>query len=195
MRLENDAFYCEQILDTDKNIELIQSFCILKDTGKGLEYYLKYMAINDEKTHQASTYLVKDRETQELVGYFSLKASTVAANVRKSFFHIEMDSIPAIELANFAVNDGYKMAHKERAGLGEIIFYYFILPICKKVSEYVGINTICIYALPYSNLIKLYESMHFHRLPKTLESFIHRYHKPTYDKDCIFMSRPLYTEE
>lgn len=192
MRLENDVFYCEDILDNPENIKLIQTFSSVKDTGLGLEQYLKYYSVNDEINHQARIYIVKDKVTNELVGYFSLKAGTVATQIRKTFLRLEMDTIPAIELANFAVNNNYKIAHKEISGIGQIIFVYFILPICKEASKYIGVNMLYIFALPYQGLIKYYESMHFTRLPKTAETFIHKYHKPRYDEGCIFMSRPLY---
>lgn len=195
MKLENELFYCENILAHHDNLQLIQTFRVIKETGLGLEYYLKKAAVSDEINHQARTYLVKEKGTNDLVGYFSLKAGTVATKVRKTFLHLEMDSIPAIELANFAVNDNYKMAHDEQHGLGEMIFYYFVLPMCQHASEYIGIDMIYIFALPYKNLINYYERMHFRRLPKTIENIIHHYHKPRYDEGCIFMSRPLHVEE
>ena len=192
--LENELFYCENILADQNNLRLIRSFYISKETGLGLEYYLKKVAVADELNHQARTYLIKEKKTGSLVGYFSLKAGTVATKVRKAFFRLEMDSIPAVELANFAINDDYKMAHEEQHGLGEIIFSYFILPMCRQASEYIGIDTLYIFALPYEELINYYKQLHFRRLPKIMESVMHRYHKPRYDEGCIFMSRPLHAE-
>lgn len=54
---------------------------------------------------------------------------------------MEIDSLPAVELANFAVNSAYKAAHKEQTGIGSIIFLDFVLPIIKMASERVGICT------------------------------------------------------
>lgn len=194
MKLENDLFYCESLLANKDNLQLIQTFHVEKETGLGLEHYLKNAAVSDELTHQARTYLVKDKDDGSLAGYFSLKAGTVATKVRKTFFRLEMDSIPATELANFAVNDNYRTSHKNLHGLGKIIFFYFVLPTCKYAAEYIGINTLYIFALPYNELIKYYKELHFHRLPKIMENVIHRYHKPRYDEGCIFMSRPLHAE-
>lgn len=191
MRIESELFYCESILDHPESLSIIRSFHIEKETGFGLEYYLKNVAVSDEMTGLARTYLVRDNETGELVGYFSLKAGSTAANVRRKLFRIDMDSIPAIELANFAVNDAYRLAHKEYNGIGKVIFIYFILPICRKSSTYIGINTLYLFALPYEHLIQYYRSLNFDRLPKTIEVYTHRYHKPRYDRDCIFMSRSL----
>lgn len=191
---ENDFFYCEGLLENSENIQLIQSCHVARETGIGLEVYLKNFAISDELNHQARTYLVKDKKTAELVGYFSLKAGQIANMASKSLFQVELDTIPAIELANFAVNDNYKLAHKESHGVGAAIFYYFILPICHDASDYVGIDAIYIYALPYTPLLQYYGALHFRRLPKSAERFVHRYCKPRYDQGCIFMIRPLHSE-
>ena len=191
MRIESELFYCESILDHSENLSIIRAFQISKETGHGLEYYLKNVAVSDEVNGMARTYLVKDNETGELVGYFSLKAGTTAANVQRTIFQIEMDTVPAIELANFAVNDAYKLAHKEYTGIGKVIFIYFILPLCRKACTYIGVNTLYIFALPYKNLIEYYQSLNFERLPKKLEGYTHRYQKPRYDRGCVFMSRSL----
>lgn len=157
--------------------------------------YLKRYAVSDELSHEARTYLVKDSVTNEIVGYFSLKTGLVALRKKWSLFHFEMDSLPAVELANFAVNSVYKAAHKEQKGIGSIIFLDFVLPIIKMAAERVGICIIYIFALPYSHLIKYYETLNFRRLDKFEEAFIHRHYKPRYDEGCIFMSRPLYAED
>ena len=195
MRINHDVYYCENLIDNwNENIELIKSFRITRKTGIGLERYLKEFSFRDELNGFARTYLVKDSITDELVGYFTLQAGKVAINVNRFFFHIEHDEISAVELSNFAVNDAYRINHTEIEGLGELIFYYFVLPVARKASEYVGIHLIYIFALPYDGLVRYYESLHFSKLSSGLEGFIHRYYKPRYDQGCVFMSRPLDTE-
>ena len=87
-------------------------------------------------------------------------------------FQVEIDSLPAVELANFAVNRTYKAAHKEQKGIGSIIFLDFVLPTIKMAAERVGICIIYIFALPYSSLIKYYETLNFRRLGKAEEAFL-----------------------
>lgn len=157
--------------------------------------YLKRYAVSDEMAHEARTYLVKDNVTDEIVGYFSLKTGMVASKKKRSLFHMEIDSLPAVELANFAVNSAYKAAHNEQTGIGSIIFLDFVLPIIKMASEWVGICIVYIFALPYAQLIKYYETLNFRRLGRVEEAFVHRNYKPRYDEGCIFMSRPLYAED
>ena len=192
--IDNEIFYCEPLLANEENLRLIQKFHVAAETGLGLEIYLKKYAVSDELSHEARTYLVKDNMTNEIVGYFSLKTGMVASRKKWSFFHVEIDSLPAVELANFAVNSEYRATHKEQTGIGSIIFLDFVLPIIKMAAERVGIYIIYIFALPYSNLIKYYETLNFKRLSKMEEAFIHRNYKPRYDEGCIFMSRPLYAE-
>lgn len=193
--IENEIFYCEPLLENEENMQLIQKFRIATETGLGLEQYLKKQAVSDEISHEARTYLVKDNVTNEIVGYFSLKTGMVASRKKWNFFHLEIDSLPAVELANFAVNSAYKVTHKEQTGIGSIIFLDFVLPIIKMAADRVGICIVYIFALPYNNLIRYYETLNFKRLSKVEEAFIHRNYKPRYDEGCIFMSRPLYTED
>jgi hypothetical protein len=192
--ITNELFYCEALLSNEENLQLIQKFHVAAETGLGLEIYLKKYAVSDELTHEARTYLVKDNISDEIVGYFSLKTGMIASKRRRKLFQYDIDSVPGVELSNFAVNSSYKETHKEQSGIGSIIFIDFILPIVKMAAERVGIYIIYIFALPYNNLIKYYETLNFRRLDKVEEAFIHRNYKPIYDKGCIFMSRPLYTE-
>lgn len=193
--IENEIFYCEPLMASKENLRLVQKFHVAAETGLGLELYLKKYAVSDEMSHEARTYLVKDNVTDELVGYFSLKTGMVASRKKWNIFNLEIDSLPAVELANFAVNSAYKAAHKEQTGIGSIIFLDFVLPIIKMAADKVGICIVYIFALPYRNLIKYYESLNFKRLSKVAEAFIHRNYKPRYDEGCIFMSRPLYAED
>lgn len=80
--IDNELFYCEALLASEENLQLIQKFHVAEGTGLGLELYLKKYAVSDEISHEARTYLVKDNLTNEIVGYFSLKTGTVAS--RKS---------------------------------------------------------------------------------------------------------------
>ena len=192
--ISNEIFYCEPLLASEENLYQIQKFHVATETGLGLETYLKKCSVSDELLHEARTYLVKDNVTNEIVGYFSLKTGMVASRKKWNLFQTEIDSLPAVELANFAVNSAYKAAHKEQTGIGSIIFVDFVLPIIKMAADRVGICIVYIFALPYRNLIKYYETLNFKRLSKVEEAFIHRNYKPRYDEGCIFMSRPLYVK-
>ena len=188
--LENERFFCEHIADIDEVRRLIWSFTATNEHGEGLVRYLWYDAISDELNDMMKTYFVRDKKTGELVGYFSLKAGMIPVNER-GLFNRTFDSVPGIELANFAVNGSYKESHKddeETKNIGKMIFLCFIIPMVKNVAIYVGIKLLYIFALPYDSLLNYYgKTLDFHRLPKREERYVHKRIKPRYDQNCIFM--------
>ena len=179
----SDDFVYEHILDNEENIALLDSFQINKESGKGLENYLKISAIDEERRKSNRTYLVKDRFTKEIAGYFSLRNGLFTIELTPDSFY----SIPAIELSNFAVNSNYRKNHPETKFLGKTIFYDFVIPLVRYMSNFSGIQALYIYALPENELIRHYETFGFSRLSEKDEKFVHSHVKPAYDKDCIFM--------
>ena len=59
------------------------------------------------------TYIVRDQVTDEIAGYFAIKAAMMSVNERKKVDRrtgkerIYFDTMPGIEIANFAVNETY----------------------------------------------------------------------------------------
>ena len=74
---------------------------------------------------------------------------------------------------------------------GAYFFKRFILPLAQFVSEYVGVSTLYIYALPEDKLMNHYKKLGFSRLPEEQEKFVQNHVKPKYDEGCIFMYQPL----
>ena len=164
----------------------------MKDVrGAGLANYLKDIAFEDENNGIMRTYLVRDNSSLELAGYFSLKAGLISFNEGGAGTAADFDTLPGVELANFAVNGVYANKHPKFKGLGFRIFNDFIVPIVEKVSESVGVKIIYIFALPFDGLIKQYGKYGFLRLPAEREDELHRRLKPRYDSECIFMYQML----
>lgn len=182
--IEHPLFYYEHLLDSHENIETIKDFAIREKTAFGLELYLKQYAENDEKEHLNSTYLVKDKRTNEIVGYFTLKTALFTLGIEDSEY---FESIPSIELSNFAVNSLYRANHPEVKEIGKIILTIFVIPLIKYIRNFVAVKALYIYALPSEKLINHYESLGFHRLSPDEEAFVHAHVKPKYDDECIFM--------
>lgn len=191
LQTENELFYYEHLLDSTENLELIKSFYVKEKYGKGLESYLKKNAYNDEIRDEARTYLVKDKKTKELVGYFSLKAGMTSFNEKNFLFKSEFDSLPGVELANFAMNSAYKENHVEQIGIGKIVFIDFIVPLVREIAKYIGVCFLYIYALPKQKLIRYYYSLNFNRMSVKEEVLLHRRIKPRYDQGCIFMYQKI----
>lgn len=179
-------FSIEHLFDSEINANLIEDF-EAGNNAFGLENYLKYQATTDEKCGNSRTYLVKDILTGELVGYFSLRTGLITIQVKDESF----DSIPAIELANFAINKCYKDSHPDLSELGFYTFRKFIQPIARCMAKYVGVNSLYIYALPEEKLIEHYGKMGFSRLPREQEQFVQQHVKPKYDEGCVFMYQTL----
>ena len=99
----------------------------------------------------------------------------------------EFDTLPGVELANFAVNSSYISAYPYLKGVGHVIFTEFIIPTIEQAAQYVGVKMFYIYALPYDKLISRYQRYGFSRLPETEENDLHRRLKPRYDESCKFM--------
>ncbi len=94
--------------------------------GNGLIRYLRQCAFPDEDDGTMRTYIVRYNVTSEMVGYFFLKAGLISYNehdvpvlddetgekvINNETGKVQMrhvfDTLPGVELANFAVNETY----------------------------------------------------------------------------------------
>ena len=184
---ENRHFACSHLGCSRKDLADVQAFAVSHpETGQGLELYLKQQAWQDECSNLMRTYLVRLKRTNECVGYFSLKAGLISVNEVNMAQTVTFDTIPGVELANFAVNNAFVKKYNAH-GLGYLLFSRLIVPFVQKHAKTLGICMIYVFALPLLKLIQTYESYGFHRLPLADEALLHQRLKPTYDKSCIFM--------
>ena len=190
--VNDKKFRHEHLFASPKVMENIESFYVAKSTGKGLEKYIKFHAEAEEINRSNRTYLVRDKETNEIAAYYSLHTgSFTLKEPGQKGDDSSKYTVPSVELSNFAVNSAYRDKHPEISGLGELIFRRFIIPTVNYGAELFGIQTIHIYALPEDDLIDHYGSFGFSRLPKEMEDYIHTHLKPDYDDKCIFMYQIL----
>ena len=187
--LESADFWVEHLTDVPDNLRLLKAFRS-HGNASGLEMYLKELAIRDEKAHESRTYLVKDAMTGELAAYFSLRSCLIPISVTKTLF----DTIPAIEISNFAVNEDYRAKQRAVNKIGAYAFVNFIRPLAIHASTIIGAKWLCLYALPEMKLIDYYSGLGFTRLDKDRESFVYSPVKPKYDQDCIFMYQNICSE-
>lgn len=184
--IDDKDFYIEHLTDSSENQKLISNFKALNG-AKGLENYLKYQALDDEKSKNSCTYLVKDKLTDELAGYFSLRSGLITIQA----YHESFDTIPAVELSNLAINGEYRENHKDKKHLSCVFLKSFILPLAQMMSRYIGTSSLYIYALPDEKLIEHYTKLGFTRLSKKQEKFVQNHVKPKYDEGCVFMFQNL----
>ena len=192
MRLPHtENLTCHHLSNSGRDIADVNSFEISHpDTGCGLELYLKTQALEDENAGVMRTYLIRFKSTKEFVGYFSLKAGLVSINEENTMGGVSFDTVPGVELANFAINKTFVQKHNAK-GLGYLVFSGLIAPFVQEHAKTLGIYLIYLFALPYDKLLKTYEGYGFHRLPSTAEEQLHQRLKPTYDDSCIFMYQLL----
>ena len=141
-------------------------------------------------------YLVRDSETKELAGYFSLKAGMLSWNERVESVgdkQVEtFDVLPGIELAEFAINDVYIEAHPDRKGSGPLIFRDFILPVVRNASRIIGVEFLYGFSVDDGALLRRYLEVYgFNRLDPEAERQIHERLRPWYDKGCTFIYRKM----
>ena len=182
---------CAHLSESSHDVNDIMAFEISHpETGRGLEFYLKEQALYDEHAGVMRTYLVRFRSTDECVGYFSLKAGLVSLNEVETPRTVTFDTVPGVELANFAINNSFAQKYDTK-GLGNLIFSRLIVPFVKEHAKTLGIYMIYLFALPYEKLISTYKRYGFLRLPSKAEEQLHQRLKPAYDESCIFMYQLL----
>ncbi len=191
MESRNELFRAIPIFDSALNDEEISSFSVGHREGQGLVDYLCGFAEAEEEKNLMRTFIVRDNKTDELVGYFSLKAGMISINETKVGDYDRFDTMPGVELANFAVNRSYISKHNSMKGCGKIIFKDLIIPIIRDASERIGVRLIYIFALPEQTLIERYKDYRFKRLKPEQEDALHKRLKPNYDENCIFMYQEL----
>lgn len=189
--IENEYFYCNHLGVSERDEQDIMNFTLKNsDTGEGLLDYIQHYAFPEEDAGIMRTYIIRDKVTDELVGYFSLKAGLVSFNEQETDEGSVFDTLPGAELANFAVNYSYVEKYSAK-GIGLIVFKDFIREIIIKASYDIGIKIIYIFALPYKKLINTYTDYGFRRLSSKSEDELHKRLKPRYDESCIFMFQQL----
>ena len=129
MRLpKSKKLVCHHLGMNKQDLADIEAFEIVHpETGRGLELYLKQQAMLDERSSVMRTYLVRFKPSGELVGYFSLKAGLVSVNEETISGKVTFDTMPGVELANFAINNVFLQKHDAK-GLGYLLFSKLIVP-------------------------------------------------------------------
>lgn len=190
--LKNDLFYCEHLLLTEQSKkEILDTFSVKRHNAKGLEEYIHKNSFVEEQENLGRTFLVRDCDTNEIACFFTLKAGLVSANESIREHDREFDSIPGIELADFAVNDFYKDKHPEVEHVGAIVFSCFIYKLALQISKCIGARFLYIFALQNESLIKYYESLNFVRPTQDEQYITGHFFTPRHNRNCEFMCQRL----
>lgn len=183
-------FHIEQLTKNRQNKQIIKRF--YNERNSSLQDFLRKRAWDSDFKHETVTYLIKMEKM--IVCYFTLKSGMLLMNSDKQVKHAlkanelyVYNTIPAIELAHFCMNE--KWVKQNEKGQGKLIFYSYILPIVKKLSEYAGCRFMYLYAADDTEdetLVKYYESLKFKKIHNGYYSIF-----PAYDIGCTLMYTSL----
>jgi len=119
-----------------------------------MDGFLKQWALEYDKIGEGKTFLLHDKAENLIVGYFTLKCSSI------SIFDEEMDEesrvLPAIEISRFAIDNKYQDMH-----IGTTVFAAVIHLINKLKEEFIGVRLITLFAIPNPKVIHLYKNFEF----------------------------------
>lgn len=94
--LQDDIFYCNHLGSSEKDESDILKFYVSVPDGKGLERYIKYFAFPEEDSGLMRTYVVRDIKSDELAGYFSLKAGLISVHEITEIDKTDFDTVPGV---------------------------------------------------------------------------------------------------
>jgi len=116
------------------------------------EEYLKYCATSDHKTGKGKTYIILDEETPRIVGFVTLRASSLIFKDDNLFL-----GRSAIEITELAVDINY-----EKQGYGRILVDLALTIVDTLRNECLGIEYISLCADPIS--VPFYVYMGFSKI-------------------------------
>ena len=184
----SSPFYIEELSEELNSYEL-KSFRIQHEEFQ-LTRYLVKLAKKHQKQLLNKTFLVREKGSDNLVAFYSLKAATLPYNDKESSF-----LIPAIELTHFAVDARYKTIDSQDSlsvKTGEFIFWNLILPVVKYVSEKVACKDLFVFSINTPKLISYYKNrLGFQEIENIDDKLFFEYAVPDYDDNCKFLYFPL----
>ena len=188
MNLEAGDYYLEHLSDKINSYEL-KMFRVQHEEFQ-LTRYLVKLAKKHQKQLLNKTFLVREKGSDNLVAFYSLKAATLPYNDKESSF-----LIPAIELTHFAVDERYKTIDLQDSlsvKTGEFIFWNLILPVVKYVSEKVACKDLFVFSINTPKLISYYKNrLGFQEIENIDDKLFFEYAVPDYDDNCKFVYFPL----
>lgn len=125
-----------------------------------LTEYIKDKAFKENRSGKSKTYLVKNLENNDIIGYFSLRTSGLGFvdETTKA-----VNFIPAVELSEFALDNNYQVK-----GIGSALFQGYIVPKVQELAKDFGCQIILVYAF-HEKAIKFYKKNNFIELKGVTE--------------------------
>ncbi|MDF2633496.1 MAG: GCN5-related N-acetyltransferase [Pelosinus sp.] len=138
-----------------------------------LLHFLQIDALVYEESGNTCTTLYFEKDTNQLVGFCSIKSSSLKLRGNNI-----LSLCPSIEIAALCIHDEYRYM-----GIGQTIFTHTIQGIYA-LKKMVGIQLVTLFALPEA--VAFYQKFNFRKLEKGMKIFYSSAHKR-----CIPMYFPL----
>jgi len=110
------AFYTKKLTDT---AQLGNFHCFIDEYNE----YLKKDALRSQKDHVAFTWLLLEKNTNEIVSYMSLITDAIKLSVSEKSLHsldYPFKTIPSIKIAKLSVDESYQERYK---GIGSFMIH------------------------------------------------------------------------
>lgn len=161
----------EERLDEEKHFFEIGDFVCGADDP--LNTFLSDDAIEYDEEKYGITYLIKSGNANSIWAFYTIKANGIQVYNSKQDV---LSSVPVIEIARVAVD--YRI---QRNGIGRKVFYEFIMPKVKIVSELIAVKALIVFVeSDNSGGIAFYESLGFVKAADEVQKMI----AETFNEDC-----------
>lgn len=152
----------EEKLSSEKHFKSVGDFFCGADSP--LDTFLSCNAFKYDEQRYGITYvLTKSEISNEILGFYTLKASGIQIQEEG-----EYNSIPVVEIARIAMH--YDLQGQK---IGQYVFYTYILPKVKEVAEKVAVKAIIAFVEPDDEqAIGFYKSVGFERASELVQKEI-----------------------
>lgn len=162
-------------LISKENVGLAWYFSVNPSSCKNPGFYadyLKYIAIADKNAGKALTHLLIDKDNERIMGYVSLRASSIISNDENN---VQVGK-PAVEVYVLAVDKEY-----ERRGVGRALIDLALSEAYILHNQHVGVRCVTLAADPKAEMF--YRHMEFIPINEMWEKMP----KESWSADCLPM--------
>ncbi len=159
----------EERLSAEKHFNSVGDFCSGADSP--LDNFITSDAFKYDSEKYGNTYIIKSSESNDIIGFYTLKASGIQMTGDEEF-----NSIPVVEIARIAIHHTL-----QGNGIGKYVFYTYILPKIREVSKLIAVKAIIAFVETEDEVaIGFYKSIGFERATEDVQKEI----EDSFNADC-----------
>lgn len=141
--------------------------CISED--KSMNEFLQKEAFNCHSEGKAITKIVFDKDQNDIIGYYTLKCSSLRLNIDKEDGTQEVFVEPAIEIARIAINKQYQgkecnFKNYKKKKYAEFVYDHIMDDVEKIRDQYAGVTVITLFAVNDKKTLRFYDKLKFERV-------------------------------